>query len=368
MNRLKFLLVSLLGLFIVFNFVSCSHETEFMETNAIITENPNAKSFSIQELLTISKQFNNDYAVFDDINQYSNFVNSYSNINQTDKDLLLGSISYVSIDKYLDNLLTELDRFTTREEVVRFVRNNEKYLKMVINKNGDEEVEFQNISYYHSRPFLNQDQIVKVGDEFFKYISNLCVRSKDLSSLKQLKTVSDIKNSSLKYDTVAKLLFKSSENLDNNSRWGDEGVPYIFEEIHDPSWCKNDRKVRLTLEFVTSINTFWDPIFGTTYQHTVSRSALLEGRKKGIPCIWYGYSTVLTWNNFDFRYRIYFNGTITSHTWTFANTEQTSSGIHRHNQIQFYVENWDLCDFEWTKKRTSASSRGMAGKWLEVDE
>lgn len=370
MNKLNFFILGFLALFFSLNFTSCNDGTNIIESNSNLNDhqNPNAKVFSVQEMNAISEKFTKDYAVFEDINQYTNFINSYSNMSQLDKDNLVSLIPFVSFDKYLEGLLAELDKFNTREEIVRFVKNNDRYLKILKNDEGEEEVEFQNISYFHGRPFFNNDQIVKVGEEYYKYLDDICVKGKDVNSLKQLKTVNDVKNAGIKYDTVAKLLFKSGEKIDNNSRWGEEGVTFEWEEIHDPSWCKNDRKVRLTLEFVSNVNTFWDPIFGTTVQHTVSRSALLEGRKKGIPCIWYGYSTVLTWNNFDFRYRINFNGTITSHTWTFGNTVQTSSGIHRHNQIQFYVANWDFCDFEWTKKRTSATSQGMAGKWLEVDE
>jgi|GEM_PF-3159625 len=363
--------------FLVTIFVSsCNKDNTLIPKNAgleqtLESQNPPkaAKQLSFNEVAQISRNFTNDYASFSDFNQYSNFINSYWALTDNEKEEIIKSIQFETVDQHLGTLLAEIDNFNSREEIISYIQENEKHLKLSMDSEGNEQIVSNNLSLYHGKPFFNSNQIVRVGDEYIKYVDNVCVLSTNLNSLERIATKEDAITSNLKLLTVAKILTTSGEELEYGSRWGDENNPYLWTATYNPKWCKKDRRAKLELNFVGDIDRYNDPIFGIIDIHTVSRYANLKAQKKGIPCIWYGYSTKMTWNNFHFEYDISLNGTTTSQTiWKESNLTKTTRNITRRKTIQTYVSNLQNYDFQWTKKRTSATLAVLNGKWIEIDE
>jgi hypothetical protein len=91
----------------------------------------------------------------------------------------------------------------------------------------------------------------------------------------------------------------------------------------------------------------------------IFRTARAEAWKKGIPCIWYKYSTPMTWNNCNLS-GSFSNGVLTSFTPT--DITINTSEIDR-SALLVTVPDPSL-QFFWTTKTSSITHQGMAGAWI----
>lgn len=365
MNKIKFL-IPIIFIFSLF-FTSCNVEEEnLINDNKSLNTREMENSLSYQEISDIVDNFGADYASFSSDKIYYRFISSFYDLSEKEREQIIEKLKFEPIDAFLDGLMEQIDKMQTREEVLNFIDKNSRYLKLERSSDGEEYVEFNNYSEHLSHPFFNRDQIIKVGEVYHKYVDDICVKGDDLTQILKLDTKEQALAAGLEHFIATE---ENSKVESFNYRWGDLGIVYEEEEIYNPAWCVNDRKVELQYGFPYSSFQSYDPVFGYLTHVAVARYARIRAIRKGYPCIWYPHKDDITWNNFLFKYDFKVNGVITQYTWSQPNMfEQNVYTINFEQLAYTYIANWDSFDCQWTKKRTSATTAEMNGVWLHFDE
>lgn len=230
-------------------------------------------------------------------------------------------------------------------------------------------VQEKEITKHSIYSFLNGEKVIKVGGIYQKYLSKLCVESKNKEILSTIESKDEVFNSGLNYFlTVTTNPYELSEdNLE--LRWGELGLLRSWTEYNDAFWCKNKRKATFTIGTLYEVNYFNDPFVGQLTQIIVARIADVTARRKGIPCIWYKYKTKIIWNGFHAEYDINRSGNISHDVWTHADEVQEDvKSITRDDVIYvYYNERYEYCDVMWTDIQTKATTTGIWDKWIKVD-
>lgn len=323
-------------------------------------------SLSYQEITDIVDNFGADYASFSSDKSYYRFISSFYDLSEMEREQILGKLKFETIDAFLHGLLEQIDKMQTREEVFNFIDTNSKYLKLERSSDGEEYVEFNNYSEHISNSFFNKDQIIKVGDVYYKYVDDVCVLGEDLNKIRELDTKEKILNSNLDY-FIATNMINEYESI--VVRWGDLEKLYTWEKAFNPGWCKNDRKVKMKLIFRGSGFPLYVDNKLISASVVVSRSSIVKAFRKGIPCIWYRHKDNITWKNFSFEYDLKIGEDITHYFWskpdmTFENTyyQDFTEKIFEFDKLKTDF------DCQWTKKGSSVTTSEMNGVWLHVAE
>lgn len=257
----------------------------------------------------------------------------------------------------------------TREEFIEYLKQYEKYLELVELPSGEEEVQEKEITGHSIYSFLGKDKIIKVGNIYQKYFSEICVESKNIEDLLRLENEGDVPNAGLNYFVAYAI--DSPVLGDNNIqlRWGENEFFRQWEKENSKYWCKNKRKVRLKVGFPREVVSIINPRGEgpNLHQVFVGRQARVTAFRKGIPCIWYRYKTRIIWNDFLIEYYTNWNGDIDHTVWTHPNESKYAGYINRENIIQVYIYEWQFFDTQMTKIKSNITTRGIWDKWLKVN-
>lgn len=212
-----------------------------------------------------------------------------------------------------------------------------------------------NKSQHPVKPFLNKDKTIKVGEYFQKYIGKYVVYAKNVSDLKEVNSVKELSSSGLKYEKVVEEL---SENINRD----DLNVTFNYELTNDNSWCKNDRRIKFSLSVITVAFT---DVNGFT-AHEFHRISFGTAHRKGIPCIWYKYSTSFTWNDYHLAGDVTIEGTTINRSFTAANQNINTSTFDRSGLIDGALPGQGGFGYDWTTTESRLTHQGMAGDWIEL--
>jgi hypothetical protein len=94
----------------------------------------------------------------------------------------------------------------------------------------------------------------------------------------------------------------------------------------------------------------------------VARQTKAEAWKKGLPCIWYKYSTPMTWNACNLS-GVMNPGNIPIN-YTPADVTINTSTIDRSALLLTMPETSPSLNFTWTTKASEITHQGMAGSWI----
>ena len=102
----------------------------------------------------------------------------------------------------------DIEQFTTTEEAISFIQNNNQYIQLVEDENGDlycEVVEFDNPMRY----IMNENKMYIVGDTVYRLLEKQYVTShiEDIEELKTVTNINQITNSRLRVKEQAKTEF-----------------------------------------------------------------------------------------------------------------------------------------------------------------
>ena len=244
-----------------------------------------------------------------------------------------------------------MNDLTTRDAFVNYVNNYADFMEIKLMSNGEEEVVEKEISRHPIAPFLNIDRIIKVGEEYRKYIGEFYIASENYADLAGINSTADMEKSKLEYKQAVSF---QSGLLDKGP--GD----FFDEEFNDNRWCKDDRKVELLADL--SIAQTWEPNIGT-YIYDAFPYVGVTAKRKGIPCIWYPYKTNITWDNFHVEYIMDGNPKV---TWTEGYMFDYAKRIEPRNGDSFLGDYNPT--FEWKKIRSTVGSRGMGTKTLDINK
>lgn len=326
--------------------VSCSKDETLTKTETL--EN----SLITVDLDETINKFTTDYAYFESDEVLRSFFTQYNNASTDMKESLLQKVTYLTLKKHLDVIYGGMDDLTTREDFMNYV-NNYSNLIEVATINGEEEVVEKELSRHAIAPFLNVDRIIKVGNEYRKYIGEYYVASTNYGDLAGINFTKDIQKSGLDNKKVVSVL----------SGILDKGPDDFHQELfNDNSGCKNDRLVELDA-FFQDYQTYVS-VGGLQFvNHDISPMVIVTAKRKGIPCIWYKYNTNIQWDNFHVEYKID-GGAI--QTWTASNTAVYADCIERDHGSQFLGAFAPVV--EWKKIRSTVGSQGIGAQVMDIDE
>jgi len=375
MNKLKFLLATFVVTVFTLGFYSCT-------TEGVISNESNSQELHKNEIIvkrikdakldvnTLTKSFT-EIANFKSDYELVIFLDKMNNLSEQENAAIIGNLGYKTLGSKILSINKALEVAKSEDEITTIIRNSNG---LFWKNSDDENVSSKLITKHSIFPLLNEDMMIQVGDQYFKYLGDFCLISKSIDRLKSIDNVDKAaklfnqKGNNTFGDIKCNLAYRDLTSTDLRT---DNGTAVRLEETHDPSWCKNDRRIKLEYAFPEDINIFSDPIFGTTQQHTLSRQVKIWALKKGIPCIWYTYPANYTWNNFHFEYSVSTNiGTPGTIQWILPNaTMDNTYDWVRCEEIAFYVSNFgQYYNVMWTKKKSSVTHGGMNGKWINLNE
>ncbi|MBK8626630.1 MAG: hypothetical protein IPN86_14005 [Saprospiraceae bacterium] len=301
-----------------------------------------------------------DVATFKSEEDFNSFMKTLPTLTHHQKLELANQTSFTSVEEHLESLYDQLDLIDNREAFI-FANQNSEYLEIVTNDIGDEEVVEKEISQHTSAIIHNTDRIIKVGDIYYKYISDLVVKNKDYQALKVLKSSEDVKNSRMNFEKAYEILGK-----DNSVRWTDLGKAFSLQAEKNPSGCKNDRRVK----FSWVLFEFTDQ-GGDITGKRIHLLTEIHPTKKGIPCIWYRYKTVITRNNFNFtgNIRVTNSSLTSSFNVSIPNTVVTSSSLDSDNFLFGFIPIGDQkAEACFTRERVDVTTQGKGGLWINLNQ
>lgn len=335
---------------IAFSFTSCEKENT---TNIDSPSEDVLNSDDLSKVLTIAQGFKTDYAEFKDGAEFLEFSKAYSNLNTMDRRRAINSYSFKTRSQVFDDLNETIGGFDTEEEVIDFVDQNSDILVLVDNEDGSKEVVEADASKHVAYHFLNSNGIIKVGEDFHKYVGLYLLKSKNYSELISVNNVEEAAKLGLESAKVVNLLNTKRDDLD---------VEFSRQIDNDNSFCKNDRRIRLEYEMAENVFTV-----GGTLNIQLNRILKVLARRRGIPCAWYAYSTPITWNDCEFTGDVTLAGVTDNLVFTAANETTTSTSIDRSGLAWGTVPLGSTSvTFNWTVRETRTTHQGMAGIWIEL--
>lgn len=90
-------------------------------------------------LAKIVENFDKDYATFSSYIEYAAFIKKFKEISLEEQQELISKVKYETIEEILDRAYEGMNDLETREEFVHYLKQYEKYLKLVELPNGEEE-------------------------------------------------------------------------------------------------------------------------------------------------------------------------------------------------------------------------------------
>ncbi|MGB4958272.1 MAG: hypothetical protein WBO36_02290 [Saprospiraceae bacterium] len=361
MKKLKFFLATFVVTIFIFGLYSCTKE-EISDTQEITKNIVDINSINI-DLDKVSDGFGQNYAIFSNATEFANFITKYGSISEDNRIKLLKKRKYISLDTYLNEIVKGMDKLNSKDDVDAYIIKYQNILELQQTDQGEDILAFKNITKHGVKPFLNVDMIVKVGDEFLKYVDTYAVYANEYSKLLNLHSIEDIKNSGLQFHKAYNVLSKESFKK-NQIELRTLGNYFFDYATYDVSWCKNDRRV----SFEIGIYEYWFNL-GGIFQITIDRRAEANATKKGIPCIWYANYTEITWNNFNMAYNFTNHLGVTSNEpWVLPNLYQHAHCITRGETFYVYQSNWGgIATYSFTKMRSDLITTGMANHWLIIN-
>ncbi len=322
--------------------VSCSKDEAISKTETL------ESSLLEVDLNEVSSKFTNEYAYFESNEELRAFYIQFVNSDEARKETLLNKLNYQTLDEKLDVIYEGMITIETREAFVDYVSNYSDLIEIAMIGDEEEVIE-KEISKHAIAPFLNTDRIIKVGDEFRKFIGEYYVASSNYDDLAMIHRGKDIYKSELNYEKV----------LSIESGFPQKKTSYFFAELgNNQRRCKNKRKVQLIADL--TVNATNDQYAGVVYDVFPYIEAV--AKRKGIPCIWYRYKTHLEWDNFHFEYIIDGRPKV---TWLENDIKLYTKEIIRTNGDNFLGSYSPIC--EWKKIRSTIGSRGLGTKVMDID-
>jgi hypothetical protein len=237
-----------------------------------------------------------------------------------------------------------MNALETEQQFYNYVSNYSDILEIQVMDNGEKEVAEKEISLHSIASFLNADRIVKVGDDYKKFIGSIAVISSTYSELLSINETHKIK---------AHTNFEEVYYIPNNGlKTVAIDAPLVWS-AENGKRCKRRREVYfasdLIVESVTS--EYVPPIYKVFCRSRV------EARRKGIPCFWYKYNTDITWNNFRIVYEI--NGGAFVRAWN--HSDQTANNVKK---IVRTSTTWFSAtaptDVSWNRVRSTVTTSDLA--------
>ncbi len=342
-NNLKLLFI------IAVLFASCSEDTQ-QELNSTEID------FIQVNIQDVAAGFNSEMAVFKDQKEFESFLYHYSKMNKDLQSDILANLNYFTVRDFLDGVYDEMDNYTIETEFQTAVENSKGLLFFELNEEGYLDINETVLSKHLVRSFLNEDQIVKVGDRYLKYIDKYEIIADNTKDLNKIKNVEEMINSNLKFTKVWDYIGNS------DLKWGDLGDTFIYQAINNNSGCKNDRMVIAELKLFASQNGSISTLMGELD---------FRGRRKTFLCGWRNYKTDITWQNIDcvINFRTSSTSSVQSFNWIPLDGNATNTyGIEIDETFFGQLGSSSGWDAEWDQKQLEVTTTGMAGDWLIVND
>jgi hypothetical protein len=346
----KISIICFLAFIAVISVISCSKDIKTVTPQNITPQNvvvENNSLLSLNELTEKVSNFNSEYASFENEDEFYNFLTSFDNLEEEEKSELLTKLPYQTLEKYLDDSYTGMDKIETEEEFEAFIAERSDYFSIKKMENGEKEVIELGESLHSAFALLNPHRIVKVGEEYSLFLDDARAYSEDYEQLKAVQKSEDLLASRFRLETVV-------ENVDvvQKAGWNE---PLKAELSNGESKCRKQRKIKYRMEaFKQNFNSGIQQGF---------RYSRVEAKKRNSLCIWYKFKTTITWNNFRLEHFLGSNFDV----WTVGNTIETN--VKQIERKELIADNLSgpIPPFLWTRAVTKTTHAEMDGLFLEFD-
>lgn len=367
-NLFKFFLIPCL---LVFTF-SCT-KTDVLESESDVVEASAEDLENAKEVLSATLNENEaktivenaaslGYLSFADINEYNAFVNYISDYDE--EMSLLNGVSYETFEDNINLIYDEIGALEDdqEEEFLQIIDRNSDFFEIITLEDGDAELVEKEYVRSSIRSFLNTNRVIKIGDNFRKYVGDMVVESTNLEDLINLNTTEQITNSGLFSFEITKKI--SSSNSASTRAENDRGTTLTWSTTKDQAWCHNDRRITYSLWFETGRLDL--PNGAGRVYNIIPAAKVTAYRKRG--CIWAKYTTNIVW----FYHRTQHTIDGIDFNW-FENNEisRNAKEIKRNGMdggfnLLTFDNSVSAC---WRAVQSSATHRGMgAGRTVTVNE
>lgn len=189
-------LLTITSLVLVCSLVIMSCSKDKLLTNEKNVENQEINDYlklSNEEFKSILQNFTNEYAKFNSEREFHAFTTYFYNLEGSEQESILNGLSYTTLDEKLSEAYDGMDALETEQQFYNYVSNYSDILEIQVMDNGEKEVAEKEISLHSIASFLNADRIVKVGDDYKKFIGSIAVISSTYSELLSINETHKIK-------------------------------------------------------------------------------------------------------------------------------------------------------------------------------
>jgi len=358
---------NLVRLFIItFLFSACSDNLNLNNEIGSLDSN--------RDLKEILSGFSDQYAIFKSENELSDFIIHFNTLSDSEKEEIIIDLPFITISQVLKDFYEEIPTFTRAQQFYDLVEESNGLLQIEQSPDGDSEVVEIGLSDHDIWNFLNNKMIVKVGNEYFKYYNQYRISSVDANELDRINSIESVHNSNLGFELAYEELF----TYDGFMRINDIGQTIKDEVVKNEPWCKNDRRLRYRARIGRNFASSSSGITG----HWLYAYVKLRPATKGIPCIWYNYTTRVICEDFhhQFKYTIIDGEVIQPEVlfdWVEPDYDGETNQLHFEIQLPtIYNSNSEIANgvpfveyYEawWTKRYLDGTSRGIDPLWMNID-
>jgi len=357
MRRLKLLLFLLLGIFVVFQ--SCKKK-ELEEIKNVET----TRELSNEDMPDVTVK--NGMLYFDNKEELDKVFDIILNMTEKELDDWERTIGFISVRTIQNQFYTQLESIDedkiTEEDVVRHVEKYSNFFKIVVNENGEKEIEAK-IDINVLASICNVDNMYQVNNRITKVLENDLVSS-DYTEKSVLENINDDNLENLKHDNKINIFQYRGRA---NQKTGCGSISQYYKIEKDEKWCRKDRKVLLRFEAWEYDDAVYDNQNNIVAVHVSNYArAKVEGRKK-YACFWGGYKTMLDLKNCEFTVNDPENYDWTIKSFVISNyhieTRRIDAGVNLNKYWWDFSIYPNLLTPYFMKYKGEFSSRGVGNVW-----
>ena len=279
---------------------------------------------------------------------------------------MLNDVSYETFEDNINLIYDEIDALEDdqQEEFYNLISKHSDFFEIITLEDGDSKLVEKEEVRSSISSFLNTNRVIKIGDNFRKYVGDMIVESTNLEDLiNNLNTTEQIANSKLYSFQITKKL--SSSNSASTRAANDRGTTRTWSATRNPRWCHNDRRIDYSIWFGTGEQEL---PFGAGSIFNIFPVAEVTAYRKRF-CVWAKYTTEIVWFYNRMQYAIanidynwFENNQITS---TAKSITRSGGAINGGFNLLTTDNSVSAC---WRAVQSSATHRGMSEQTVTVNE
>lgn len=282
--------------------------------------------------------------------------------------------NFLSFNDVFRQAVLKLEQATSESEAYQILK---EYQDVVVMKDSSIQSVIGHSNVYGD--FINRDRIYRTQDVFHKVIDERFLVSTTSENYGDLLLVNSVSNLDKSKYTIVEYSTDEPAGDERGRTSSVCGQTYLVDYYHNPSGCRNDRKVFIGAR-ATMINAGFSPMGFQVFVPWL-RMEVWGERRLGTLCNWVNYETELSYRNVALRILSYQNTsndpnfTVSQRVnYDFSLPDLTMCCYHSlllangPTGTEVVGENWGIGTYGFVNIRVEASSRGVgASNWASIN-